>query len=119
MLKRFPHDSLALPDRQSIAEGDLEIRQRDFSSMPINDRHQPPESMRQTKTSLAREQRNQFRRDKQSGPLKPMAKSFPTRTHWRILAPRRGGFQTAEINKRWFRKCPPCQRRLIDLILFD
>src|ERR1700738_4494806 len=106
MLKRFADDLFALIYRQSIAKGDLEIAERDFSPVSIKDRYQPPEVMRQTKASIAREQRNQLRSDEKPGPLETITKFLPARTHLRILARASPAARRSEMR---LCRCRPCR----------
>src|SRR5947208_15387296 len=81
MLKGLARDLFAFPLRKSIAKRNLEITQRNFTTVPVQDRHQPAESESKAVTALARQQRHEFRGNEQASPLQPVADSFPNRTH--------------------------------------
>src|SRR5947208_4253342 len=105
MLKGLARDLFAFPLRKSIAKRNLEITQRDFTTVPVQDRHQPAESESKAVTALARQQRHEFRGHEQANPLQPVADSFPNRTHSRSVTPftAAANFSTLSVAKRLIR----------------
>jgi len=98
-------DLFAFPLRKSIAKRNLEITQRNFTTVPVQDRHQPAESESKAVTALARQQRHEFRGNEQASPLQPVADSFPNRTHSRSVTPftAAANFSTLSVAKRLIR----------------
>jgi hypothetical protein len=82
MLKRFANDFLALAGRVSVLKCNFEIAQGNLPAVPIENRHQRAEAVGDMKTNLARKQRNQFGRDDNPNPLKPVPKPLPLRAHY-------------------------------------
>jgi hypothetical protein len=85
MLKGFARDSFPLSRAESISKRDLEIAERDFAAVPIHDRHQCANRQGEPITRSARQERNEFRRDEESDPLKSISDSLPNRTHGRSV----------------------------------
>src|ERR1043166_2892497 len=61
MLKRCARNPFALARRKLIAECDREVSESNLVTLPVEDRHQRPEQVREMKTYLPRQQRPQLR----------------------------------------------------------
>src|SRR5947208_6076592 len=105
MLKGLARDLFAFPLRKSITKRNLEITQRNFTTVPVQNRHQPAESESKAVTALARQQRHEFRGNEQASPLQPVADSFPNRTHSRSVTPftAAANFSTLSVATRLIR----------------
>ncbi len=77
MLERFARDLAASLDRQFIAKSRFQIAQRDLKTVPVQDRHEPPDDARQSEAKMARQQRNQPGREQKPNPLQSITNSFP------------------------------------------
>jgi hypothetical protein len=82
MLKRFASNFAPVMNREFIAKRDFEIIQRDSVSSSVKNRHERSRDLRQTEAALSGQSRDQLCCDQKPKPFKPVAKSFPSRTHF-------------------------------------